>query len=125
MRNTPKDKQTTDLINAIIEGIRKKKGLDILLMDLTKTGNTECSYFVLCHGNSNTQTESIARSVEDTVEELTGDRAWHTDGYRNAQWILVDYMDVMVHVFQKEVRNLYDIEDLWADAEMTTYSSEI
>lgn len=124
MKNTPKDKQTTNLINAIIEGIQKVKGLNILLMDLRNTGNTECSYFVICDGTSNTQTEAIARSVEDTVKELTGDTAWHTDGYQNAQWILLDYMNIMVHVFQKEVRDLYNIEELWADAQITSYSSE-
>ncbi len=124
MKNTPKDKQTTNLINAIIEGIQKVKGLNILLMDLRNTGNTECSYFVICDGTSTTQTESIARSVEDTVKELTGDSAWHTDGYQNAQWILLDYTNIMVHVFQKEIRDIYKIEELWADAQITNYSSE-
>jgi ribosome-associated protein len=115
---------STNLIDAIIEGVRRKKGESILDFDLAKLNNTQCNHFIICHGNSNTQVEAIARSVEETVEEITGENVWHTDGYRNAQWILLDYSDVMVHVFQKETRIFYDLESLWADAKIITYKSE-
>ena len=108
--------ETEQLINAIVEGIQRKKGLDLLKIDLTKINHTECKYFIICHGNSNTQVDAIAHSVEDTVEELINEKAWHTDGYRNSLWILLDYADIMVHVFQKEARKFYDLENLWADA---------
>jgi len=112
------------LIEAIIEGVRRKKGESILDLDLAQLNNTQCNHFIICHGNSNTQVETIARSVEQTVEEITGENVWHTDGYRNAQWILLDYSNVMVHVFQKETRNFYDLESLWADAKIIKYKSE-
>lgn len=117
-------KSPNNLIDAIIEGVRRKKGESILDLDLAQLNNTQCNHFIICHGNSNTQVEAIARSVEETVEEITGENVWHTDGYRNAQWILLDYSDVMVHVFQKEIRNYYDLESLWADAKIKTYKSD-
>jgi ribosome-associated protein len=119
-----KEKSENLLIEAIVEGVRRKKGEEIINLDLTGIGNTECSHFIVCHGNSNTQVEAIARSVEETVEEFTGENVWHTDGYRNAQWILLDYCDIMVHVFQKEYRNHYDLESLWADAHVSNYNSD-
>jgi len=114
MTKTQKDSE--NLINAIIEGIDRKKGLDIVKIDLTKINHSECNYFIICHGNSSTHVDAIARSVEDTVEELIGEKAWHKDGYKNALWILLDYANVMVHVFQYDSRNFYDLENLWADA---------
>lgn len=124
MENIKQTDTTTDLIEAIIEGVRRKKGHGILDLDLTKINNTECNHFIICHGTSNTQVEAIARSVEETVEEITGQNVWHTDGYKNAQWILLDYADIMVHVFQEEWRKHYDLEQLWADADFITYNSE-
>ena len=117
-------KSANNLIDAIIEGVRRKKGESIIDLDLAQIDNTQCNHFIICHGNSNTQVEAIARSVEETVEEITGENVWHTDGYRNAQWILLDYSDIMVHVFQKEYRNYYDLESLWADAKIKTYKSD-
>ncbi|MBN1924252.1 MAG: ribosome silencing factor [Prolixibacteraceae bacterium] len=125
MDDNKSEVSSTLLIEAIVEGVQKKKGEGIIDLDLEKTGNTECNHFIICHGNSNTQVEAIARSVEETVEELTGENVWHSDGYRNAQWILLDYSDVMVHVFQKDLRAHYDLESLWADAEINKYNSEI
>jgi len=110
------DKSTSKLLNSIIEGIEEKKGIDIVKIDLTKINYSECKYFIICQGNSTVQAESIAQSVEETVKKETGETAWHKDGYKNAIWILLDYGDVMVHVFQKDARNFYDIENLWADA---------
>ena len=124
MENIKQTDTTTDLIEAIIEGVRRKKGHGIIDLDLTKINNTECNHLIICHGTSNTQVEAIARSVEETVEEITGQNVWHTDGYKNAQWILLDYADIMVHVFQEEWRKHYDLEQLWADADFITYNSE-
>ncbi len=116
MSKSAKESETEQLIDAIVEGIQRKKGLDIIKIDLQKINHTECKYFIICHGNSNTQVDAIAHSVEDTVEELVSEKAWHKDGYRNSLWILIDYADIMVHVFQKESRRFYDLENLWADA---------
>jgi ribosome-associated protein len=118
------NKTSEILIGAIVEGVRRKKGERILNLDLAQIDNSQCNHIIICHGNSNTQVEAIARSVEETVHELTGEDVWHVDGYRNSQWILLDYSDVMVHVFQKEFRNFYDLETLWADAKINMYNSE-
>jgi ribosome-associated protein len=104
-----------NLISAILEGIRRKKGLDIINIDLRKFNYTECDNFIICHGTSSTHVEAIANSVEETVFELQNEPVWHSDGYKNAQWILLDYAEVMVHIFQEPIRRLYDLESLWAD----------
>jgi len=124
MNKSIKEKETEQLINAIVEGIQRKKGQEIIKIDLTKINHTECKYFIICHGNSVTQVDAIAHSVEDTVEELINESAWHKDGYRNSIWILLDYADVMVHIFQKESRNFYDLENLWADAHIELIKEE-
>lgn len=111
--------ETKILLENILEGIQKIKGKEILVIDLNSIHHTECGYFVICHGTSTTQANSIALSVEETVKENTGINAWHKDGYRNSIWILLDYGDIMVHVFQKEARDFYDLEGLWADAKRT------
>ncbi|OFX63098.1 MAG: ribosome silencing factor [Bacteroidetes bacterium GWB2_41_8] len=116
MNKSSIEAETEQLIDAIVEGIQRKKGLELVKIDLTKINHTECKYFIICHGNSNTQVDAIAHSVEDTVEEIINEKAWHKDGYRNSLWILLDYADVMVHIFQKDTRNFYDLENLWADA---------
>ena len=111
-----KSVETNQVVDAAVEGIRRLKGKSIAVIDLKTIHHTECSYFVICHGTSNTHAESVARSVEETVEELTGLKTWHKDGYRNAIWILLDYGDQMVHVFREDARNFYNLEGLWSDA---------
>lgn len=115
---TKEKEETEKILDAILEGIKKIKGKEIAIIDLNTINHTECGYFVICHGTSTTQTNSIALSVEETVKEELGINAWHRDGYRNSIWILVDYGDIMVHVFQKEYRDFYNLEGLWADAKM-------
>lgn len=114
-----------DLINAIIEGIRRKKGLEIINIDLRKINYPECDNFIICHGTSNTHTEAIANSVEETVLELKSELVWHSDGYKNAQWILLDYAYIMVHIFQEPFRRMYDLENLWADGNFYYIDSDI
>jgi len=111
--------ETDKILEGVLEGIQRIKGKEIVIVDLNTINHTECGYFVICHGTSTTQANSIALSVEETVKEFTGVNAWHKDGYRNSIWILLDYGDVMVHVFQKEARDFYNLEGLWADAKTT------
>lgn len=124
MQKTPSGKDSEQLVDAILEGINRIKGMDIVKIDLTKINHSECNYFIICHGNSTTQVDAIAHSVEDTVEELVGEKAWHKDGYENSLWVLLDYADVMVHVFQHETRKFYDLENLWADAAIEKIKTE-
>jgi len=105
-------------LEAILEGIQRIKGKNIKIIDLNTIKHTECGYFVICHGTSSTQVNALAHSVEDTVKEITGINAWHRDGYKNAIWILLDYGDIMVHVFQESARDFYNLEGLWADAKI-------
>jgi ribosome-associated protein len=112
--------ETEKLSEAILEGIQNLKGKEITLIDLESIQHTECSYFIICHGTSSTHVDSIAKSVESTVKENLETDVWHRDGYRNALWILLDYGDIMVHVFQKEAREFYNLEGLWADAKIKT-----
>ncbi|MBI9063746.1 MAG: ribosome silencing factor [Marinilabiliaceae bacterium] len=107
------------LADAVVEGIQEKKGTDIVILDLTELDNTICQYFVICSGESNTHVDSVAESVEKYVREKLEDRPNHTEGRENAQWILLDYFDVVVHVFQRSERAFYNLEALWADAKRT------
>ena len=115
---------TNKLLDGILEGIQRIKGKEITIIDLNTINHTECGYYVICHGTSTTQTNSIAISVEETVKETTGVDVWHKDGYRNSIWILLDYGEIMVHVFQKDAREFYNLEGLWADAKTTKLKDE-
>ena len=116
--------ETEILLEEILEGIKRLKGKEITIIDLNTIQHTECGYFVICHGTSNTQVNAIALSVEETVKAKTGTDARHKDGYRNAIWVLLDYGDVMVHVFQKDAREFYNLEGLWADAKIKRLEDE-
>jgi ribosome-associated protein len=112
---------TKEIVKAAIEGILKKKGKDPISLDLTEIENAVCKYFIICHGDSNTQVDALANSVLETVREETGEKVWHKEGLNNATWVLLDYSDVVVHIFQKEYREFYKIEELWADAKLTQH----
>jgi len=121
---TKKTVEATQILEAAIEGLLRIKGKELTVIDLTTIHHTECSYFLICHGTSGTQVDALARSVEETVTELTGAKTWHKDGYRNAIWILLDYGEVMVHVFREESRTFYNLEGLWSDAKVTRIEEE-
>ncbi|WP_088342241.1 ribosome silencing factor [Robiginitalea sediminis] len=112
-----------ELIASILHGIEEVKGLDINLLDLRAIDNTVCDYFVICSGTSNTHVNAIVNSIQKTVSKTTQDKPWHTEGTDNAEWVLIDYVNVVVHVFQKHVREYYDIEGLWGDAKVTLVES--
>jgi ribosome-associated protein len=116
---TKKQVSTDDLISVIIQGIEEVKGENIKLLDLRDIENTVCDYFIICSGNSNTQVKAISGSIQKTVSKQVKDKPWHIEGENNAEWILMDYVHVAVHVFQKQIRDFYDIESLWGDAKIT------
>lgn len=109
-----------ELVKKIIEGIQDKKGQKIIVADLTEIEDTICNYFVICQGNSPSQVSVITDSIWDSVHKATGDKPLAIDGFRNAQWIAMDYSNVLVHIFLPEVREFYNIENLWADAKLTS-----
>lgn len=108
--------ETNALLKEIIHGIQEKKGLEISCMHLGKINSSVCDYFVVCHGTSNTHVGAIADSIEEQVQKNLGIKARRKEGLQNAEWILIDFIDIVVHVFQEEVRRFYRLEDLWADA---------
>ena len=110
---------TDELISVIIKGIDDVKGDDIQLLDLREIENTVCDYFIICSGSSNTQVNAITGSIQKLVNKELKDKPWHIEGQNNSEWILMDYVNVVVHVFQKQIREFYDIESLWGDAIVT------
>ncbi|HOY48612.1 MAG TPA: ribosome silencing factor [Flavobacteriales bacterium] len=104
------------LIDPIIKGIEEKKGKNIQVFDLRQTGHSVCDFFVICNADSGTQVDAIAYSVEHEVKVATGESPWRSEGFENQEWILIDYVNVVVHVFQTSIRDFYKIERLWADA---------
>ncbi|HDZ03719.1 hypothetical protein LCGC14_0346670 [marine sediment metagenome] len=114
-----------ELIALIIQGIDEVKGHNINLLDLREIENTVCDYFIICNGTSNTHVNAIVGSIQKTVSKAIQDKPWHVEGEDNAEWVLMDYVNVVVHVFQKQVREFYDIEGLWGDAKFTTIESSV
>lgn len=107
------------LISEIVKGIEDVKGENISILDLREIENTVCEYFIVCDGNSNTQVNAISGSIQKKVSKALKDKPWHVEGENNAEWVLLDYVNVVVHVFQKQVRDFYNLESLWGDAKIT------
>lgn len=102
-----------DLLANIIKGIEEVKGNDISILDLREIDTAVCDYYVICNGNSNTQVNAIVNSIQKTVSKELKDKPWHVEGSDNAEWVLMDYVNIVVHVFQKQIREYYNIESLW------------
>lgn len=111
--------EAKQLIQQITEGIQDKKGKNIIIADLTNIGDTICNYFVICQGSSPNQVAAIADSVKEYAHKGANAKPLFVDGIRNAEWIAMDYADVLVHVFLPETRAFYNLEHLWADAKLT------
>lgn len=111
--------QTEKLVEAIIEGIQEKKGHAITVADLTGIDGAICNKFIICQGNSPAQIEAIADSVAETARIKAGEKPVHIEGLRLSQWVAMDYTDVLVHIFLPEVREFYNLENLWMDAGLT------
>ena len=104
------------IVAEIIKGMEEVKAQEIQILDLRSVENTVCDYFVICSGTSNTQVNAIVNSVQKIVSKSLKEKPWHIEGSDNAEWVLMDYVHVVVHVFQKHIREFYDIEGLWGDA---------
>jgi len=111
------------LTDNIVRAIQEKKGDNIVCLNLKNIDAAVTDFFVICDGTSNTQVSAIKDSIEKEVREALGEKAWHVEGTDNAEWILMDYVNVVVHIFQKETRGFFNIEGLWADAEITNIPS--
>jgi len=118
-----KENTAEELVDAVIQGLQEKKGIEIVKVDLRRIEASVCKYFVICNGSSNTHVAALADAVEDFVRENINEKIWHKEGISNAQWVLLDYANVVVHIFQKEYRDFYKLESLWADAKITAIAN--
>tara|TARA_B100000575_G_C22639460_1_gene394147 strand:- start:32 stop:403 length:372 start_codon:yes stop_codon:yes gene_type:complete len=118
-----KKERVIQLVEEIILGIENVKGEKINQLDLRKLENTPCDFFIVCSGNSNTQVSAIVNSVLKRVSKALKEKPFHTEGLDNAEWVLIDYVNVVVHIFQNQIREYYNLEELWGDAKSTQIAS--
>lgn len=124
VENKKATKKNTELQEVIIHGMKEKKANDITIIDLTGIKNAVADYFIICTGNSDTQVDAITDSVEKEVFKLTSLNPWKKEGKTNNEWVLLDYIDVVAHIFIKEKRDFYGLEELWGDAKITTIDND-
>ena len=111
------------LCRTLVEGLEDKKGKDIVIMDLRKAGTSPSDFFVVCTGTSDTHVKALCDSAYDAVKEKTGEKPRGMEGMQKGEWVLMDYTDVIVHIFLKDRRDFYSIEELWGDAEFEKIKS--
>lgn len=121
MKKTSRKAEIEKLVGQIVYGLQEKKGKDIVSLDLREIDNTVTDFFVVCTGDSNTHVNALAASVEKEVQQALKDKPWHVEGTSNAEWVLMDYVNVVVHIFQRGQREHYNIEGLWADAKVKEF----
>jgi ribosome-associated protein len=115
---------TNILLENIINSIQDVKGKEIISLDLRKIDSAICKYFVICTGTSNTHVNSIESNVKKTISRDLGEKPFHIEGNNIGEWVLMDYYDIIVHVFQEKTRAFYNIEDFWGDAKFKNYKEE-
>ena len=118
MKKRTKDIENEQIVKNIVEGIQERKGKEIVVVDMNRLKEAPCSYFVICEGDSNVHVNAVALSVKEYVQEKMQVKPFAADGFENAEWIAMDYGQIIVHVFQRHTRQYYDIEHLWADADL-------
>ena len=107
------------LVEKIVSIIDEVKGIDVDLLDLRKINNTVCRFFIICTGTSNTHVSAITSSIKKNVSKELKEKPYSMEGLENQEWVLIDYVDVVVHIFQQNIREFYDIENLWGDAKIS------
>lgn len=114
-----KEVNSNELSEWVVEGMLEKKATDVVVMDLREIKHAVADYFIICSGNSDTQIDAISESVEDQIHKHSKQNPWKREGQQNKEWILLDYVDVVAHIFNKEKRTFYGLEELWGDAKIT------
>jgi len=109
------------IINSIVEAIQDKKGEDIISLDLRDIPEAICDFFIICSGNSKPQIKAITEEIDMKVKETHKENPYHREGITNMEWVILDYFDIVVHVFEKEKRAFYKLDELWSDAKLTVY----
>ncbi len=118
MKNQTKDIENEQIVKNIVEGIQERKGKEIVVVDMHRLKESPCSYFVICEGDSSVHVNAVAASVQEYVQDKIKIKPFATDGNEASEWIAMDYGQIIVHVFQRRAREYYDIEHLWADADL-------
>jgi len=119
-----KKKSSTEILSdEIVAAMLEKKAIAPVILDFTKIQNTISDFFIICHGTSRPHVEAIADGLIMNVKKKTGQIPWHKEGFENAEWILIDFSDIIVHIFQETPRKFYNLEQLWADAEIRRIES--
>ncbi len=111
-------KKSEYLVSGIIDSIKKNKGKEVVSIDLRKIEKSICDFFIICHGTSSTHITSIAQNIKKEITNKLKEKPWHIEGEDNKEWILLDYFNVVVHIFNKDKRDFYNLENLWADAKI-------
>ncbi len=124
IKKTIKRNISSNLLDTIIEAVKDKKGEDIVTVDLRSITSRVCDYFVICNADSNVHVQSIARGVEESVKKSLSERPFSKEGLTNSQWVLIDYVSVVVHVLETPFREYYNLEGLWADAKIIHYNTD-
>jgi len=124
MAKKRKDGSSKKLCDAIVKGMVEKKAADILVMDLRKVKNAVADFFVICSGGSDKQLDAITQSIDDEVFKAVKENPWHVEGKNNKEWMLLDYFDVVAHVFRRDKREFFALEKLWGDAEITEIDAD-
>lgn len=124
MAKAKKQMNADELTALIVKGIQEKKGENIVQLDLRGLDGAVTDFYVVCEAKSTTQVGAIADSIEKEVRELSGEKPWHVEGTDNLEWVLLDYVNVVAHIFQPEKREFFNIEELWADAKIKEIRAE-
>ncbi|MDD3636946.1 MAG: ribosome silencing factor [Bacteroidales bacterium] len=124
MRIRHQSDNAENILEVAVKTMQEGKGKDIVALDLKKIGSAVTDYFLICHGSSHTQVDAIAEKILENVKKECGAIAYNKEGFENSEWILLDYVDVVVHIFLDNTRTFYRLESLWADAKATTYNDE-
>jgi ribosome-associated protein len=124
MAKKRKGANSESLSGVIVKGMQEKKASDIVVMDLRKIKNAVADFFVICSGNSDKQLDAISDSIDAEVYKKFQENPWHTEGKNNKEWMLLDYINVVAHVFRKDRREFYALERLWGDADITEISND-
>lgn len=111
------------LKESIIEGLKNGKGKSIACIDLREISGAVADFFIICHGESSTQVEGLKKAVYESCLSKCGEKPWHEEGISNAEWILIDYVNIVVHIFHRDTRSFYNLEELWADASIEEFEN--
>ena len=117
--------KTNILLKHIINIMQNAKGKEIISLDLRKIESSICKYFIICTGTSSTHVNSIEGKIKKMISQNLGEKPYNTEGSKTGEWILMDYYEIIIHIFQEKTREFYNIEDLWGDAKFKKYKKEI